>query len=377
MLIRRLLLENWRNFQRVDVPIAPRAFLVGPNASGKSNLLDAIRFLRDLAAVGGGLQDAVARRGGASSIRSLAARRYSDVRILVEVDDNNGDPWEYSVTFNQDRQRRPQVKSETVRRGARTILDRPSKEDEADPARLTQTFLEQVNVNRDFRDLVTFFSSIRYLHVIPHLIREPDRWRSTENDPFGSDLLEVIATTNERTKLSRLRRIQEALRVAVPQLKELELHRDEKGRPHLRGKYEHWRPQGAWQSEQEFSDGTLRLLGLLWAVLEGSGPLLLEEPELSLHSDVIRYLPQLLARVQQRSGRQLILSTHSRDLLLDRGIGLNEVLVLDPSSEGTSVQPASTFSEIVDLLDGGIPVADAVIPRTRPRHPEQLSFFAD
>ena len=377
MLIRRLLLENWRNFQRVDVPIAPRAFLGGPNASGKSNLLDAIRFLRDLAAVGGGLQDAVARRGGASSIRSLAARRYSDVRILVEVDDNNGDPWEYSVTFNQDRQRRPQVKSETVRRGARTILDRPSKEDEADPARLTQTFLEQVNVNRDFRDLVTFFSSIRYLHVIPHLIREPDRWRSTENDPFGSDLLEVIATTNERTKLSRLRRIQEALRVAVPQLKELELHRDEKGRPHLRGKYEHWRPQGAWQSEQEFSDGTLRLLGLLWAVLEGSGPLLLEEPELSLHSDVIRYLPQLLARVQQRSGRQLILSTHSRDLLLDRGIGLNEVLVLDPSSEGTSVQPASTFSEIVDLLDGGIPVADAVIPRTRPRHPEQLSFFAD
>lgn len=33
-------LENWRNFGQVDVPLQNRAFLVGPNASGKSNFLD-------------------------------------------------------------------------------------------------------------------------------------------------------------------------------------------------------------------------------------------------------------------------------------------------------------------------------------------------
>jgi hypothetical protein len=56
---------------------------------------------------------------------------------------------------------------------------------------------------------------------------------------------------------------------------DLEFYRDPaKGTPHLRGKYEHWRPRGAWQTEGQFSDGTLRLLGLLWAVLDRTGPLL-------------------------------------------------------------------------------------------------------
>lgn len=49
-----LRLENWRNFTSVDTELARRVFLVGPNASGKSNMLDVFRFLHDLVAVGGG-----------------------------------------------------------------------------------------------------------------------------------------------------------------------------------------------------------------------------------------------------------------------------------------------------------------------------------
>ena len=41
-------LENWRNFTQVQVDLQRRVFLVGPNASGKSNLLDVFRFLHDL-----------------------------------------------------------------------------------------------------------------------------------------------------------------------------------------------------------------------------------------------------------------------------------------------------------------------------------------
>ena len=60
MIITRLKLTNWRNFTDVDVPLLDRAFIIGPNASGKSNLLDAIRFLRDVGKrEGGGLQAAV------------------------------------------------------------------------------------------------------------------------------------------------------------------------------------------------------------------------------------------------------------------------------------------------------------------------------
>jgi len=249
------------------------------------------------------------------------------------------------------------------------------EDDKKDPERLTQTHLGQVNVNREFRDVANFLASIRYLHIVPQLVREPDRSVGRRNDPYGGDFLEQIARTAENTQRARLRRIRDALRVAVPQLSELELYRDARGTPHLRGKYEHWRPKGAWQTEVDFSDGTLRLMGLLWAALGGGGPLLLEEPELSLHPDVIRYIPQMFARVQRRTGRQVLTSTHSTDLLRDEGIGLDEVLLLQPGSEGTSLTPAKDFSEVVALLDGGVSLAEAVIPRTRPLKVEQLGLF--
>ncbi|MPZ19170.1 MAG: AAA family ATPase [Luteitalea sp.] len=374
---RSLRLQNWKNFSSVDVAIQNRVFLVGPNASGKSNLLDAFRFLRDLASSGGGFYEAISRRNGVSAIRCLAARRYPDVEIHVGLEETEGTRrWEYELAFNQDNQRRPLLRRERVQRDGTELLARPNEDDHADPARLSQTYLEQVNVNREFRDLATFFNSIQYLHIVPQLVREPDRSVGRPNDPFGGDFLEQVAKTQERTRNARLRRIQEALRVAVPQLQEVALWRDTRGTPHLRGKYQHWRPQGAWQTEEQFSDGTLRLMGLLWASM-GEGPMLLEEPELSLHPELVRVLPQMLARVQRRTGRQIFLSTHSPDLLRDEGIGLDEVLLLAPGTEGTDVTPADSHQEIRDLLEGGLSLADAVIPRTRPEHPEQLALFAD
>lgn len=355
-----------------------RVFLVGPNASGKSNFLDVFRFLRDLASTGGGFREAIGRRGGVSSIRCLAARQHTDIAVKVVVENEKGSPrWEYELRFNQDNQRRPLVQKEQVKRDGKVLFTRPDPDDKIDPERLTQTYLEQVNVNKEFRELVGFFASLRYLHIVPQLIREPDRSVGRLNDPFGGDFLEQISTTTERTRKARLRRIQEALQVAVPQLSEIELKRDERGTPHLQGKYEHWRHKGAWQTEEQFSDGTLRLLGLLWAAMDGQGPLLLEEPELSLHPEIVRFLPQMFARVQRRSGRQILLSTHSSDLLVDEGIGLDEVLLLLPRREGTEVKSAAAFEEIPALLEGGVTLAEAVIPKTRPERAEQLTLFGD
>jgi len=371
-------LENWRNFTLVDVDLQRRVFLVGPNASGKSNFLDVFRFLQNIVSVGGGFREAVRRRGGVSRLRCLAARDPSDIVIRVDIGgDESGSAWEYGVRFNQDKLRRPVLKEERVSKEGVVILSRPNQDDKEDPERLTQTYLEQVNVNRAFREVSNFFASIRYLHIVPQLVREPDRSVGRRNDPYGGDFLEQIARTPEKTQKARLRRIRDTLRVAVPQLTELGLYRDARGTPHLRGKYEHWRPQGAWQTEEDFSDGTLRLMGLLWAALDGAGPLLLEEPELSLHPDAVRFIPQMFARLQRRLGRQVLTSTHSTDLLRDEGIGLDEVLLLSPGAKGTSIRQASDFEEIKSLLEGGLSLAEAVIPLTRPRKVEQLAMFGD
>lgn len=369
-------LQNWRNFTSVAIPLPRRVFLIGPNASGKSNLLDAFRFLRDLVSIGGGLQEAVRRRGGVSSLRALAARRYSDIAIRVQIG-HTEEPavWKYEVIFNQDHRSRPIIKSEKVFKHGQQLLERPDRQDRQDSERQTQTYLEQVYANQAFRDIADFFATIHYSHVVPQLIREPDRSVGKTNDPFGGDFLEALARTPEKTRHARLRRIRDALVVAVPQLSALELWRDIRGTPHLRGNYEHWRPRGAWQGEEHFSDGTLRLIGLLWAVQEGTGPLLLEEPELSLHSEVVRYIPQMFARVQRRSRRQVLVSTHSAEMLHDEGIGLDEVLLLLPGQEGTTVQPASSFAEVKLLLEQGYSLADAVIPHTRPEKAHQLLLF--
>jgi len=376
----RIKFENWRNFIAVDVVLQRRVFLVGPNASGKSNVLDALRFLRDIAdPQGGGFQSAVARRGGVSQIRSLHARRYPNVVIEVELD-LNGDNghWTYRLEFSQDNQRVPKVSKEQVWRGDSKIVSRPSPEDVEDPSRLTQTYLQQVSANKEFRSVAEALAEIRYLHLVPQIVREPDRSVGRIRDPFGGDFLEQLARTPKRTLDSRLRKIKDALKIAVPQLEELDLYRDSAtGVPHLKGLYKHWRPNAGWQTEERFSDGTLRLLGLLWVFLDGTAPLLLEEPELSLHTEVIRHIPQVMARLGRKSGRQMIVSTHSAELLSDEGIAPEEVLLLFPSPEGTTIQAASDDAQVRALLEGGTTIAEAVLPRTAPLNAEQLNFFAE
>jgi len=373
-----VVINNWRNFTSVNTPLNRRAFIIGPNASGKSNFLDIFRFLHDLVAVGRGFEQAIADRGGVSNLRSLAARRYSDISIKVRIGDEV-DPniWEYHLVFNQDNNQRPTIKRETVVLDGAEVISRPNEGDRTDPERLSQTYLQQVNANKDFREVADFFNSIRYLHVVPQLIREPDRSVGKRDDPYGGDFLEQVARTQERIQVSRLRRIADALKVAVPQLESLELKRDEvRGTPHLRGRYKHWRSKGAWQTEDQFSDGTLRLLGLLWATLDGQGPLLLEEPELSLHSEVIRFLPQMFSRIQRQSGRQILASTHS-SFMLGEGVGMNEVLLLEPSEEGTKAELAGNLKQVRMLLEGGLGLYDAVLPYTRPESAQQISLFGE
>jgi predicted ATPase len=305
-------LKNWRNFRSVDVEMGNRVFLIGPTASGKSNFLDVFRFLHDIVKPGGGLQ----------------------------------------------------------------IHDRPDDDDDRDKLLLTQTHLEQSKLNHSFRDIFDFFKSVRYLHLIPQLIRYPAAFSGPgiPGDPYGQKFLEHVAETSEKTRKSRLKKIEAALRITVPQLKHIVETRDQSGIPHLEVVYEHWIPEGARQREEQFSDGTLRLIGLLWALLDEDSLLLLEEPELSLNIGIISKLPALIYRLHWQKG-QVILSTHSADLLSDKGIGGEEVLLLVPGPEGTKVKVASSIQEIRALLEGGLSIANAVLPETVPHDIHQMELL--
>lgn len=372
MMITHLKLTNWKNFKTVDVDLGKRVFLVGPNASGKSNFLDALRFLRDIAMPsGGGLQQAIGDRGGVSSIRCLAARKPSHIEISVTLAEGVNDeaPWVYELGIEQESRgtHRPRVRHERVLRGSKTYLNRPNMEDRTDEERLYQTALEQTMFNKDFRDIAKFLSKIEYFHLVPQMLKYPQAFSGPDlpGDPFGRGFLENLAKATTKNREASLRKIESMLLIAVPKLSSLQFV-EEGGKPHLQAMYKHWRPDAGIQHESQFSDGTLRLIGLAWSMLQGTGPLLLEEPELSLNQGIVERIPTLLHQMRKQKDRQAFISTHSAALLSDAGISLTEVLLLLPDKEGTAVTLCSNRKDAQTLLESGFTAAEIAIPESRP-----------
>jgi predicted ATPase len=381
MVISKLTLKNWRNFKSIDIDLTERVFVVGANASGKSNLLDAIRFLKDIVKPGGGLQSSLTQRGGMSKVRCLSARKSPDVEIEVELSEIPGHvSWRYAIGITQQvrGQRLPVLRFEKVWKDGELIVDRPEQSDKGDEMRLTQTYLEQISANKDFRPVAQFLESVRYLHLVPQLLRSSEQYKgaATPDDPYGRNFLEMIARTPEKTRRSRLKKIEGALKQAVPQMSGLTDMKDDTGVPHLEVLYEHWRPNAGRQREDQFSDGTLRLIGLFWSLLDGDSPLLLEEPELSLNAAIVRRLPNLFSQLLRRKSTQIFVTTHSWDLLSDKGISAEEIVVLTPSSEGTKAQVGAQNEVIRSMLESGLSAADAALPLATPENLELFELSA-
>ena len=385
MRITRIQLKNWLNFQKLDTgKLGDRVFIIGPNAAGKSNLLEVLRFLRDVAQPAGkkpqagGLQNAVTdMRGGISKLRCLNAKGDNEVRITINLKSDNGTDWIYDLGFKNEGRgnNRIKVTREVVTQNGTVIRNRPTEADKNDKEQLTQTHLELTNANADFRELSHFFSETTYLHLIPQLLKFGSKIGGNviENDPFGQGFLHRIAATNERTRQARLVRIKNALDTVVPQFQDLRFVKDEvTGLPHLEANFSHWRERGAWQRENQLSDGTLRLIGLLWSLMEGNSLLLLEEPELSLNEEIVRHLPKVIRRIQiqSKTARQVFITTHSEALLSDRSIPPEEVLRLETTSDGTQIKPLDEQEKI--MLASGLSVAEVLLASVKPAKSDQL-----
>lgn len=385
--ITRLVLKNWRNFREADVALGARTFVLGANASGKSNVLDVFRFLRTLAQrEGGGLQEAVRERGGLGRIRSLHARKDPEVRLELTLSEPvaGGElrVWRYGLALRSagKGEARVQVAEELVACDGVVLLNRPNSDDLQDPERLSQTHLEQLGSNAAFRGLAEQLAACTYLHLVPQLLKAGDAAavRATAHDPFGQRLLLRMAQTPKRTREARLRRIAKALAQAVPLFSELRFAQDAvTGQWHLEANCTHWRVHGAWQREAQFSDGTLRLIGLLWALLDGQGMLLLEEPELSLNEGIVAQIPLLIERVLAQSGRraidrQVVITTHS-EVLLHGAAHDSRMWLIAPGANG-SVMREPNDDERAAMARGLTP-AEVLLPHTRSPSVEQLGLF--
>lgn len=378
MIISKIELFNWKNFHRCEVGVQERCFVVGANAAGKSNFIDALRFLRDVAKQGGGLQTAVRVRGGITKIRCLAAREQSNVKLAIELSESDSRElcWHYELNFKHTgggiRENQVKIVSEKVFSGReqRYVLDRSAETLGEDEETLKYTYLEQPNANKDFRVIQQFLQNVEYLNVVPQMVRESasSSYSGDKEDYYGRNFLKRLALLNDNTRRSYFRKINEFLKLAVPQLEELSFVKDEIGVPHLEARYVHWRTRGSKQQEMQFSDGTLRLIGFLFALIDSNGVLLLEEPEINLHPGIVAQFPEFIAKIQRvkKGGRQVFITTHSYDILSNEGIAPEEVLLLTNSPEGTEVEVLSNVEKAKNILAAGFSMADVVMPLTKP-----------
>ena len=387
MIISKIELFNWKNFHRCEVGVQERCFVVGANAAGKSNFIDALRFLRDVAKQGGGLQTAVRVRGGITKIRCLAAREQSNVKLAIELSESDSRElcWHYELNFKHTgggiRENQVKIVSEKVFSGReqRYVLDRSAETLGEDEETLKYTYLEQPNANKDFRVIQQFLQNVEYLNVVPQMVRESasSSYSGDKEDYYGRNFLKRLALLNDNTRRSYFRKINEFLKLAVPQLEELSFVKDEIGVPHLEARYVHWRTRGSKQQEMQFSDGTLRLIGFLFALIDSNGVLLLEEPEINLHPGIVDQFPEFIAKIQRvkKGGRQVFITTHSYDILSNEGIAPEEVLLLTNSPEGTEVEVLSNVEKAKNILAAGFSMADVVMPLTKPWSIESMSHI--
>ena len=387
MIISKIELFNWKNFHRCEVGVQERCFVVGANAAGKSNFIDALRFLRDVAKQGGGLQTAVRVRGGITKIRCLAAREQSNVKLAIELSESDSRElcWHYELNFKHTgggiRENQVKIVSEKVFSGReqRYVLDRSAETLGEDEETLKYTYLEQPNANKDFRVIQQFLQNVEYLNVVPQMVRESasSSYSGDKEDYYGRNFLKRLALLNDNTRRSYFRKINEFLKLVVPQLEELSFVKDEIGVPHLEARYVHWRARGSKQQEMQFSDGTLRLIGFLFALSDSNGVLLLEEPEINLHPGIVAQFPEFIAKIQRvkKGGRQVFITTHSYDILSNEGIAPEEVLLLTNSPEGTEVEVLSNVEKAKNILAAGFSMADVVMPLTKPWSIESMSHI--
>lgn len=326
MFITRLKLHNWRNFVDVDAPLHERTFIVGPNASGKSNLLDAILFLRDAVRDDEGLATALECRGGFDNVRSHHAPNERTATIELELDD---DPWpghaewQYTLRIAEDSSApggAGLVCEELRRRGEICFRSQSGRRGTGDPCmdRITDTL-----------------SSVRCLD-------------SRDRRAIVRQMADAGAVERERT----LARICEALRPLVPQISSLQIVQDDATRgPELMATHEVWH-EGKLHDPQ-FSDGTWALIAILWSLLNADGPVLIEHPEHFLQSEIQRHLTWAFVRFNDPPHRQVIVTTHSFHLVLDEGVAPEEVLTVTPTLDGSRVASGVEDVSAVAIAEAG------------------------
>ena len=214
-------------------------------------------------------------------------------------------------------------------------------------------------------------SGIRYIHPNPKKMLE----RSDRYDPdHGTGFFQHAGRFSDQQLEAVVDRIRPIMAAVVPEIPNLSYQRMGLGTEVVFYSDTPVRGANGVYSHEQFSEGTLRLLGLLFdleTLPRDTSVVLIEEPETFLQASVVRSLPSLLAEVAMNHDVQMIISTHSPELIDSELVLPSQVLVLRSENGETTGELLSQSNDprIKAVVSAGLPKSqgiDAVNGRTIP-----------
>ena len=380
MKLTHIAITNWRNFAHIEFDLSSRLFVVGPNSSGKTNLLGALRFLGDI-----GRRGLVAAsedlggpdryfRSGADSAAFVAT--FNDTQNSTEFalflrlmsagseSTKRGSDADQTFAFPMTDPLTGELNDryldvhQTITAGGKKPTDEgesfPVEDEEAQRTRVRQTL-----------------AGIRYIHPNPKKMLE----RSDRYDPdHGTGFFQYVGRFSDQQLDAVVDRIRPIMASVVPEVPNLSYQRMGLGTEVVFYSDTPVRGASGVYSHEQFSEGTLRLLGLLFDLAtlpRDTSVVLIEEPETFLQASVVRSLPSLLAEVAMNRDVQMIISTHSPELIDSELVLPSQVLMLRSENGETTGELLSQSNDprIKAVVSAGLPKSqgiDAVNGRTIP-----------
>ncbi|MBS0261340.1 MAG: AAA family ATPase [Planctomycetes bacterium] len=350
----RVVLKNYKSIAACDVRLQPLVFLVGPNGSGKSNFLDALRLLNE--SLNTSLDHALRDRGGINEVRRRSGGHPTHFSVLLEFQLADGTIGTYSFRVGSREQGGYEVQSEECRirppRALATDIHYQVRDGQVVQTSLKiapatakdRLYLVNVSGLPEFRPVYDALSHMAFYNLNPDRIRDlqaPDAGEVLQRD--GSNLASVLGHLQQHSATVK-NRVEEFLAAVVPgvvgvEAKQVGPKETLEFRQHVGVNQPPWRFFAA-----NMSDGTLRALGVLVALLQTSNgapnrvPLVaIEEPEIALHPAAAGVLRDCLRAASQTT--QVIVTSHSPDLLDDREIPDNQILPVVSEQGVTKIAP--------------------------------------
>ena len=400
-MFRRLCLQRFKNFQDAVLELGPFSVLVGANASGKSNIRDAFRFLHGIARdytlaeilgekwVEGGVLQWRGIRGGTREVCLAGNKTF---RLGVELDEPHptlpplrlGRSYGIEVDVGASPLSHPRVRAEYLRRRYDTVFDSHPAGDpvseQGEPNHLAVRLRKgggqrkygqrlnlldmkpaitqladhpkvEIRANReDVRDALTVFESMRFLDLSPDAMRLPSVPGQSILGDRGENLSSVleIICSEESSKAVLLDWIRELTPMDAA---DFEFQSDAAGRILLTLVEK----SGIRTSAYSASDGTLRFLAMIAALL-GPNPARLyffEEIDTGIHPNRLGLLVQLIEQQVQKGKVQIVTTTHSPQLLgllKQESIQHASIIYRSPASPDASIRRLVELPDAAEVI---------------------------